>query len=267
MNALIGWLGGKSRLADTIISKIPPHTCYVEVFCGGAHVYFTKQPSKVEVINDINGELVNLYRVAKEHLEEFIRQFKFLLVSREQYKKYQDTPPEVMTDILRAVRFYYLMKMSFGAKVTGQNYGYSVTSPPRLNLLRVEEDFSEAWVRLARTNIENLPYSVCMAKYDSADTFMYLDPPYFDCEGDYGAGIFSKEDFVRLRDIMKGLKSKFMMSINDVPQIREIFGCFRIEEVTTTYSVGDTQKAVPELLITNYDPVERAASWTDYLDE
>lgn len=122
-------------------------------------------------------------------------------------------------------------------------------------------------MRLARTNIENLPYFACMAKYDGADTFMYLDPPYFDCEGDYGAGIFSKEDFVRLRDIMSGLKAKFMMSINDVPQIREIFGCFRIEEVTTTYSVGDTQKAVPELLITNYDPVEKVASWADYLDE
>jgi len=267
MNALIGWLGGKSRLAGTIISKIPPHSCYVEVFCGGAHVYFTKEPSRVEIINDINGDLVNLYRVAKEHLEEFIRQFKFMLVSREQYKKYQDTPPEVMTDIQRAVRFYYLMKMSFGAKVTGQSYGYSVTSPPRLNLLRVEEDLSAAHIRLARTNIENLPYSVCMAKYDGADTFMYLDPPYFDCEADYGVGIFGKEDFIKLRDIMTGLKSKCMMSINDVPQIREIFSMFRIEEVTTVYSVGETQKSVPELLITNYDAVERAPSWADYLEE
>lgn len=267
MDSIIAWLGGKSRLADTIVSKIPPHTCYVEVFCGGAHVYFTKQPSRVEVINDINGELVNLYRIAQNHLEEFIRQFKYMLVSREQYDKYKTTPPEVMTDIQRAVRFYYLLKMSFGAKLTGQNFGYSATTPPRLNLLRVEEDLSAAHIRLARTNIENLPYSACIAKYDSADTFLYLDPPYFDCEGDYGVGIFDKEDFARLHDILLSVQGRFMMSINDVPQIRDTFSDFRIEEVETVYSVGGRQKTVPELLITNYAPVDSVPSWTDYLDD
>ncbi|WP_265822489.1 DNA adenine methylase [Geovibrio ferrireducens] len=256
IKALIGWLGGKSKLADTIVKKIPPHTCYVEVFCGGAHVYFTKEQSRVETINDINSDLVNLYRIAQSHLEEFIRQFKYMLVSREQFEKYSITPPESLTDIQRAVRFYYLIKTAFGAKLTGQNYGYSVTSPPRLNLLRIEEDLSAAHLRLSRTNIENLAYQQCICKYDGSDTFFYLDPPYFGCEDDYGADIFSRDDFGDLARLLAGIKGKFILSINDTPEIRAIFADFLIEDVRTTYTVGNEHKAVSELLIMNYEPKE-----------
>jgi len=185
MDSLIAWLGGKSRLADQIIHKIPPHVCYCEVFCGGAHVFFSKRQSKVEVINDINSDLVNLYRVAQNHLEEFVRQFKFMLVSRDQFERYQKTAPETLTDIQRAVRFYYTIKTAFGAKVTGQSYGYSCTRPSNFNLLRVEEDLSAAHIRLSRVNIENLPYENVIKKYDSPDTFFYLDPPYYNCETDW----------------------------------------------------------------------------------
>ena len=80
---IIPWIGGKRRLADIIIPRFPAHTCYVEVFAGGAALYFMRPPAQVEVINDINGELVNLYRVVQRHLEEFVRQFKWALSSRE----------------------------------------------------------------------------------------------------------------------------------------------------------------------------------------
>lgn len=79
MNAqpIIPWIGGKRRLADRLIPLFPQHSCYVEVFCGGAALFFLRPvPAEVEVINDINGELVNLYRIVKCHLEEFVRQFK-----------------------------------------------------------------------------------------------------------------------------------------------------------------------------------------------
>ena len=105
---IIPWMGGKRRLADTIISRFPAHTCYVEVFAGGAALYFLRQPAEVEVINDINGDVVNLYRVVKSHLEEFVRQFKWALSSREVFKWMQDTPADTLTDIQRAARFYYL---------------------------------------------------------------------------------------------------------------------------------------------------------------
>lgn len=100
------WVGGKRRLAPDILPMFPEHTCYVELFCGAGALFFMKQPSRVEVINDVNGELVNLYRVVQRHLEEFIRQFKWALSSREIYRWMQVTPTETLTDIQRAARFF-----------------------------------------------------------------------------------------------------------------------------------------------------------------
>lgn len=85
-NPVISWVGDKRRLAKHILPLFPAHTCYVEPFCGGAALYFLKETSKVEVINDVNGELINLYRVIKNHLEEFVRQFKWALTSRQVFE-------------------------------------------------------------------------------------------------------------------------------------------------------------------------------------
>ncbi len=103
---IIPWVGGKRRLAKTILPQFPEHTCYVEPFCGAAALYFMKPPSTAEVINDINGELVNLYRVIQHHLEAFIQQFKWALVSRQMFEWLQITPEVTLTDIQRAARFY-----------------------------------------------------------------------------------------------------------------------------------------------------------------
>ncbi len=118
-NPIIPWLGGKRRLADKLIPLFPKHECYVEVFCGGAALYFLRPyPAATEVINDINGELVNLYRVVQHHLEEFVRQFKWALSSREVFKWQKEAKPETLTDIQRAARFYYLQQHAFGGKVS-----------------------------------------------------------------------------------------------------------------------------------------------------
>ncbi len=111
---IIPWIGGKRRLARHILPLFPAHTCYVEPFCGAAALFFSKAPAKAEVLNDINGELVNLYRVVQHHLEEFLRQFKWALTSRQIFKWLQATPPEPLTDIQRAARFFYLQKNAFG---------------------------------------------------------------------------------------------------------------------------------------------------------
>ena len=125
---IIPWIGGKRRLADYLIPRFPRHTCYVEVFAGGAALYFLKNPSKVEVINDVNGELVNLYRVVKTHLEEFVRQFKWALSSREVFKWLQTTRPETLTDIQRAARFFTCNIRHSAAKSRGKA---GATPPPR----------------------------------------------------------------------------------------------------------------------------------------
>ncbi|VVE76370.1 restriction endonuclease subunit M [Pandoraea anapnoica] len=118
-NPIVPWIGGKRRLAELLIPRFPDHTCYVEVFAGGAALFFLRSPAQCEVINDINGELVNLYRVVQHHLEEFVRQFKWAISSRQVFKWLQMTPTEPLTDIQRAARFYYLSQHAFGAKVQG----------------------------------------------------------------------------------------------------------------------------------------------------
>lgn len=251
----IAWVGGKSKLTSTIIPLIPDHKCYVEVFAGAAWVLFRKEPVKVEVINDINGDLVTLYRVIQNHLEEFVRYFKWALVSRDEWNRLQRVDETTLTDIQRAAKFYYLLKNAFGAKIVGQCYGVANTSPPRLNLVRLEEDLSEAHLRLSRVNIENLSYDQLIKRYDAAHVFFYCDPPYWACENDYGRGIFSRDDFTLLRDTLAAAKGKWLVSINNVPEIRDLFTDFNIKEVKTSYSINmDKNMPVTELLITNYVP-------------
>lgn len=249
----LAWVGGKSKLTSTIIPLIPEHKCYVEVFAGAAWVLFRKEPSKVEVINDINGDLITLYRVIQNHLEEFVRYFKWSLVSRDEFARLQAVEESTLTDIQRAARFYYLVKNAFGAKIVGQCFGVANSSKPRLNLLRLEEDLSEAHLRLNRVYIENLPYDNLINRYDGQGTFFYIDPPYWNCESDYGKGLFNKDDFTLLRDQLLNCNGKWLVSINNVPQIRELFKGFEFKEVKTSYSINsDVNKQVTELLIANY---------------
>lgn len=249
---IIPWMGGKRRLADILIPRFPAHKCYVEVFAGGAALYFLRPPAEVEVINDINGELVNLYRVVQAHLEEFVRQFKWALSSREIFKWTQDTPPAGLTDIRRAARFFYLQHHCFGGKVTGQTWGTATTLPP-VNLLRLEEMLSAAHLRLASTFIERLPWRECIERYDRPHTFLYLDPPYWQTAG-YGVE-FPFGEYVAMAEVMRKLKGKAMLSINDHPQIRECFAGFHMESLEISYHVGggDVQADRRELVIWSWD--------------
>ena len=101
--------------------------------------------------------------------------------------------------------------------------------------------------------VENLNYADCLKRYDRPHTFFYIDPPYYDCENDYGDGIFTKQDFETLANALATLQGTFLLSINDKPAIRELFKGFNINEVDTVYSTGSSApKKVTELLIRNY---------------
>lgn len=253
-NPIIPWLGGKRRLADIIIPRFPAHKCYVEVFAGGAALYFMRPPAEVEVINDINGDLVNLYRVVQRHLEEFVRQFKWALSSRQVFKWLQDTRPETLTDIERAARFYYLQQQAFGGRVHGQTWGTATTvAAPTVNLLRLEEDLSMAHMRLHGAYIERLDWRACIKRYDRPHTLFYLDPPYWETEG-YGVP-FEWSEYVAMAEIMRSVQGKVVLSINDHPAIRECFAGFHVEEVPINYTVGGGGKAVArtELIYSSWD--------------
>ena len=255
-NPIIPWLGGKRRLADRLIPLFPQHECYVELFCGGAALYFLRpMPATCEVLNDVNGELTNLYRVVQCHLEEFVRQFKWALSSRRVFEWMQATPPATLTDIQRAARFFYLQHHAFAGKVAGQTFG-TATTAPSVNLLRIEETLSAAHLRLAGgTTVENLPWVDCLAKYDRPHTFFYADPPYWETEG-YGVP-FPWEQYEQLAAAMRTCRGKVMLSINDHPDIRRCFNGFTMHEIGIKYSVANTHgnpKESGELVILNYEP-------------
>jgi DNA adenine methylase len=256
---IVPWIGGKRRLADHLIPRFPKHECYVEVFAGGAALYFLRPPAAVEVINDINGDLINLYRVVQHHLEEFVRQFKWALTSRQVFKWLQDTVPETLTDIQRAARFYYLQHNCFGAKVDGQSFGTATTSPPGLNLLRLEETLSAAHLRLSNTFVEHLDWKTCLDRYDRPHTLFYLDPPYWETEG-YGVP-FPYEEYVAMAAGLRALKGKAIISLNDHPAIRQAFDGFHIETVDIKYTVGGggREAARKEVIIFSWDDAAQPA--------
>lgn len=143
--------------------------------------------------------------------------------------------------------------MSFGGKVNGRYFGTATTSKPSLNLLRIEEELSQAHLRLARVMVENKHYADILKRYDRRHTFFYLDPPYYNCENDYGKGMFGKPDFENLAEILSSIRGKFLLSLNDTPEVRAIFKSFEILTADTQYSTGNhAPKNVTELLIKNY---------------
>jgi DNA adenine methylase len=247
-------MGGKSLLTKKIIPLIPQHQCYCEVFSGAAWLLFRKEESEVEIINDINSDLVTLYRVIKHHLEEFIRYLKWILVAREEFNRFKIENPESLTDIQKAVRFYYLLKAGYASRIENPSFSISTLRKSNFNLLRVEEELSAAHLRLSRVYIENMNYKGLIERFDKPHTFFYIDPPYYDCEDYYGKGIFSKDDFKVLAGLLASVQGKFIMSINDTSEIRELYEDFNIQEVTTTYSAGGPhiKKHVTELVIMNY---------------
>ncbi|WP_442323791.1 DNA adenine methylase [Cernens ardua] len=246
---IIPWIGGKRRLAKHILPTFSEHTCYVEPFCGAGALFFMKEPANVEVLNDINGDLINLYRVVKYHMEALYSEYKWVLTSRQQWEWLKGTPPETLTDIQRAARFLYLQKLAFGGKVEGQAFGTATTAKPRFNLLTLENDLVDMHQRLTNVHIENLPWDRCIEKYDRPHTLFYCDPPYWQTEG-YGVP-FEFEQYEKMASLMRSIKGRMLVSINDHPDIREAFKGLPMKEIKVSYSVGgnDRPKSAGELLI------------------
>ena len=135
MNSFLAWIGGKRILAKTIISMMPEHHCYVEVFGGAGWVLFRKKPSGVEVWNDLNSDLVNLFRIVRNKLHVFKRRQYFLLSSREEYCAFQKAikTGEFKDDVDRAIAFYYCIKKLFWKR---DIYGVRLWAKPRAEILR-----------------------------------------------------------------------------------------------------------------------------------
>lgn len=253
-NPIIPWPGGKRRLLKHLYPHFPRHECYVEAFAGGAAALLLRpHPAPVEVLNDVNGELVNLYRCVRHHLDEFVRMFRWSLVSRQMWEWAKLERPETLTDIQRAARFYYLQKLAFGGKVHGQNFGYVASgSGPRLNLVRIEEELSAVHIRLAGVIVEHGPWIEVVDRYDRPDTFFYFDPPYWKTEG-YGVD-FPWNEYETLASTMRSMQGKAVLSINDHPDVRALFAGMNIIPLQLRYTIARDrgEAAAGELIIKSW---------------
>jgi DNA adenine methylase len=251
MRGPVPYIGGKRAIASQIITVFPAHKTYVEAFAGGAQVLFRKEPSKVEVLNDLDGEMVNLFRVCQLHYEELIRYLRYMVVSRKWFELLRASDPATLTDVQRAARQLYLLKNSYAGLVRNPSFRWSVAQPSGFNPERLPEVIEETHHRLARVQIECLPYEKVLAQYDSSTTLSYLDPPY------YGRSLYKfnldPDDFRRMAELLGTLRGKFVLSLNDLPQVRATFKGFKFREIDTPYTAQKVAgRRYREVLITNF---------------
>lgn len=227
------------------------HQLYAEPFVGMGGVFFrrTRRPRK-EVINDISMDVVNLFRLLQRHYQQLLDVLKWQVCSRAEFQRLVDLDPAKLTDLERAARFIYLQRTGFGGKVAGsRSFGVTRTNPARFDLTKLVPMLEEAHERLCGVDIERLPYADLITRYDTQGTLFYLDPPYWGCEDDYGKEVFSADDFDRLSGLLNGIEGRFILSINDTPEIREIFGRFDIEAADVNYRVSGRVTPAKELIV------------------
>lgn len=290
MNSIISWIGGKKALRNLIYHRFPVrYGRYIEVFGGGGWILFGKSPEKnLEVYNDYNTNLTNMFQVIREQPLAFIKELGYLpengryvfhlyreIVNKdkiedkyieEEMKRvkefFTDLQAEELTklmqpgrekdDVKRAVAFFKLIRYSYASGC--RTFGASAYD--------VRKAFAQVWKvneRLANTVIENKDFEALIYQYDREDAFFYCDPPYYETEGHYEVE-FTKEDHIRLRDTLANIKGKFLLSYNDCPYIRELYKDFYIESCERQNNMAmryDGSSQFAEVLISNYDTNER----------
>ena len=249
------YIGGKRILAKRLTAMIEdtPHLCYAEAFVGMGGVFFrrTARP-KSEVINDWSDDVSTFFRVLQHHYVAFLEMLRFQITSRANFDKLVRQDPTTLTDLQRSARFLYLQRLAFGGKVASRHFGTDPHGPARFDVTKLQPLLEAIHERLAGVKIERLPWSEFLRRYDRPGTLFYLDPPYYGCENDYGQALFAREEFELMAEQLRGLRGRFVMSINDHPEVRRLFAGldFREEDVRYTLAGMDKSKSFSELIIT-----------------
>ena len=234
-------MSGKRRLPDELVRRIEsiPHATYAEPFVGMGGVFLRRRLApRGEVINDISRDVAIFFRVLQRHYPQFIETLKFQITSRREFERLAAADPDALTDLERAGRFLYLQGLAYGGKVAGRTFGISLGHGARFDVVRLGPILEEIHERLSGVIVECLPWREFLARYDHVDTLFYLDPPCWGSEGDYGMGRFGRADFIALSIALSSIAGRFILSVNDVPETREIFGGFRIDEMRTRYTIA-----------------------------
>lgn len=263
LNAPFKWVGGKSRLRKFILPIIPKHTCYVEPFCGAAWVLFGKPPSEVEVINDIDNELINFFKVVKERPYELIESFEWELVSRHEFNRLAIMPLEGLDEIQRAHRFYYIIMAGWGGELNYPRFQTSVKDGGHGNRLfgaikHLKERIEPVYKRLQTVIIENLDWVECIDRYDKPSTVFYLDPPYPQNGANYLYNMRNWEDHYRLSDRLSQSRGKWILSSYDIPEVHELYRNYLIIPIQSYSGMvkeknGSERVLNNEVLVTNFE--------------
>nr|WP_299370857.1 DNA adenine methylase [uncultured Tateyamaria sp.] len=259
VNPIAPWLGGKRNLAKRICAIIDQdkHDTYAEPFVGMGGIFLRrKSAAKSELINDKHREIYTLFRVLQEHYVAFLDLLRFQITTQANFARLVATDPNTLTDMQRAARFLYLQRCSFGGKVTGQTFGLSPDRSARFNLTTLERDLEALHTRLAGVTVMNIDCAEFISRVDRKTALFYLDPPYWGHESDYGPDVFDRDRFEQLAQLLSGMNGRFLLSINDVPEIRALFAWAEVHEVQTTYTAGLTDQSRgkrAELLIGNFE--------------
>lgn len=251
------YLGGKRNLAKRICAIIDAtsHTTYAEPFVGMGGIFLRRRHAvRAEFINDFSREVYTLFRVLQEHYVAFLDLLRFQITTQAGFNRLIAVDPETLTDMQRAARFLFLQRCAFGGRISGRNFGLAIDRPARFNLTTLEPDLEALHERLASVTVTNIDFAEFLRRVDREGTLFYLDPPYWGCEGDYGKGSFSRDRFVEMAEQLSAISGRFLLSINDVPEMRDMFSWAEITPVKTTYTIanGAAQGGRAELLISNF---------------
>ncbi len=263
-NSFMSWIGGKKSSRDIIIPRFPLYyEKYVEVFGGGGWILFAKpQCSRErepcndhEIFNDANSNISNLFYCVREHSEELIEKLRYVLNCREDFDRIKHIISEKaeIGDVQRAANFYQLIRYSYASGC--DSFGGKPHSMWG-NFPLIEQ----ASRRLQKVVIENKDFEKLISAQDSEVSFFYCDPPYFSTEGYYENVGFTTADHERLRDSLKNISGKFLVSYNDCPEIRALYEGYEMysyERLNNIRQRFDGGSMFGELLIANYDLNER----------
>ena len=254
------YVGGKKILARTLAERIAaiPHATYCEPFVGMGGVFLRRaERAGTEAINDRSRDVATLFRVVQRHYQAFLDMMRWQLASRAEFERLRGQDPETLTDLERAARFLYLQRNAFGGKVDGRSFGIATGQPARFDMRRLGPQLEALHERLSGVWIECLPWAEFLRRWDRPATLFYLDPPYHGCEDDYGRGLFGRGEFAALAAALRCLRGRFILTLNDVPETRELFGWASIEPVELTYFLPGRggQAGARELIITGPERV------------
>ncbi len=263
MISFFKYMGGKSHMISEINALLDyDKTCYLELFGGSAKVLLNKPPHEIEIYNDKDSNLVNLFEVVKNKPDEFVQWFDLKLYSKELYKKYLQelkTTGLQGTDIERAGKFYYLIQSSFNSKISsGIRYSYKSNEAETFmnNITKINEIYKRIKnVQFMNDSFENILKSIIRS---NPDIMIYADPPYWNAEYYYQIQ-FTKEDHFKLAEMLNKVDASVMVSYYYFPELEEMYPRDKWSYTKVTkikHSSRSNKKEKPraeELLILNYD--------------